>query len=60
MEQNQNTIAPTNHQHAIRVKFHDHFLTSSSVGEKKWPLLRGYFGSSGHALVTVAVVERFK
>ena len=27
---------------------------------KKWPLLRGYFGSWGHALVAVAVVERFK
>ena len=25
-----------------------------------WPLSRGYFGSWGHALVAVAVVERFK
>ena len=25
-----------------------------------WPLLRGYFGSWGHTLVAVAVVERFK
>ena len=27
---------------------------------KTWPLSRGYFGSWGHALVAVAVVERFK
>ena len=25
-----------------------------------WPLSRGYFGSWGHSLVAVAVVERFK
>ena len=27
---------------------------------KSWPLLGGYFGTWGHALVAVAVVERFK
>ena len=27
---------------------------------KNWPLLGGYFGSWGHALVTVAVVEWLK
>ena len=31
-------------------------LDFSSVAEKTWPLLRGYFGSLGH----VTVVERFK
>ena len=60
MEHNQNTIAPTNHQHAIRVKFHDHFLLFHQLVKKKWPLLRRYFGSSGHDLVAVAVLERFK
>ena len=34
------------------------FMTFSSVS--CWPLSRGYFGSWGHALVAVAVVERFK
>ena len=27
---------------------------------KHWPLSRGYFGSCGHTLVAVAVVDRFK
>ena len=36
------------------------FLTFSSVAGKNWPLSRSYFGSLEHALVTVAVVERFK
>ena len=27
---------------------------------KHWPLFSGYFGSWGHALVAVAVVETFK
>ena len=27
---------------------------------KNWQISRGYFGSWGHALVAVAVVERFK
>ena len=27
---------------------------------KNWPFSRGYFGSWGHALVAVAVEERFK
>ena len=35
-------------------------MTFSSVAEKNWPLSRRYFGSWGHALVAVAVVERFK
>ena len=28
MEQNRNTIAAINHQHAIRIKFRDHFFVS--------------------------------
>ena len=35
------------------------FLTFLSVGEKNWPLLRGYFGSWGHSLVAVAAVKRW-
>ena len=31
-----------------------------SVGEKNWQLSKGYFGSRGHALVAVAVVEWFE
>ena len=31
-----------------------------SVAEKNWQLSKGYFGSRGHALVAVAVVEWFE
>ena len=34
--------------------------TSGTGVGKHWPLSRGYFGSWGHILVAVAVVERFK
>ena len=46
---------------AIRIKFHyaHSWLFRQSL-EKNWPLSRSYFGSLEHALVTVAVVERFK
>ena len=27
---------------------------------KNWPLSRGYFGNLGHALVALAIVERYK
>ena len=55
MKQNQATI------HAIKHKRANSWpsLTFSSIVEKHWPLSRGYFGSWGHALVAVAVVERW-
>ena len=36
------------------------FLTYLSVTEKNWPLSRGYFGSWGHSLVAIAIVELFQ
>ena len=46
---------------AIRIKFqYDHSWLFRQSLEKNWPLSRSYFGSLEHALVTVAVVERFK
>ena len=56
MKQNQNTIAVIDHKHANSWPL----LIFSSVAEKYWPLSRGYFGSWGHGLVAIAVVERFK
>ena len=56
MKQNQNTIAAIDHKRANSWPF----LTFSSVAKKNWPFSRGYFGRSwGHALVAVAVVERW-
>ena len=49
------TIAAIDHKRANSWPF----LTFSSVAWKNWPLSRGYFGSWGHALVSVAVVERW-
>ena len=60
MEHSQSTITAINHQRTKRINFHDHSLLSGHHLKKFWLLLRGYFGSWGHALVAVAVVERFK
>ena len=57
MEHNQNTTAAINHQRAIRIKFHGHFLlfhqcrNKTSRCREVWQL--------GLALVAVAVVERW-
>ena len=59
MKQNHNTIDAID----INVPILDHSWPSHHQSLKKktdWPLSRGYFGSWGHALVAVAVVERFK
>ena len=58
MKHNQNTIAVINH-HAIWIKFCDHSWPFCQLVKKRWPLLRGYFGSWGHSLVAVAAVERW-
>ena len=56
MKQNQDKIAGIDHKRANLWPF----LTILSVAEKHWPFSRGYFGSWGHALVAIAVVERFE
>ena len=59
MEYNQNRIAAINHQRAYRSSsmiILDFFISR----RKNWLLFTGYFGSWGHALVAVAVVETFK
>ena len=47
----------------INVSYGSNFATIPdffvSWWKKKWPLLRSYFGSWGHSLVAVAVVERW-
>ena len=58
MEHSQSTITAINHQRTKRINFHYHSLLSGHLLKKFWLLLRGYFGSLGHAVV--AVVERFK
>ena len=55
MRQNQNTVAAIDQKHANSWPS----LTFSPVVDKHWQLSRGYFGSWGHALVAVAVVERW-
>ena len=60
MEHSQSTITAINHQRDKRINFHDHSLLSRQSLKKFSLLSRGYFGSWGHALVAVAVVERFK
>ena len=60
MEHSQSSITAINHQRTKRINFHDHSLLSLQLLKKFWLLSRGYFGSWGHALVAVAVVERFK
>ena len=54
IEHNQNTIA-----HRDYTPYGPNFITILAF-LKNWPLLGGYFGSWGHALVTVAVVEWLK
>ena len=58
-EHNENTIAAINHQRARQIKFRDNSRLFIFRG-RNWPLSRGYFGSWGHALLAVAIVERFK
>ena len=55
MKQNQNAIAAIDHKCTIWIKSYVH----SSVAEKNLPLSRGYFRCCRHALVAVAVVERW-
>ena len=57
MKEDQNMIAAINYQRVIWIKFHDHSLLFITC-RKNWPLSRGYFGSWGHILVAIAIVER--
>ena len=51
-------IAMINHQCTMQIKFHDHFSVAEKIGHSRAVILdMCYFG---HALVVVAVVERFK
>ena len=51
-------IATINHQCTIQIKFHHHSLVTEKTGHCLEVILAmRYFG---HALVAVAVVERFK
>ena len=61
MEHNKSTIAAMNHQHAMRIKFHDHYIDFFIMqSQKTLAVARGYFGSWGRTLVAVAIVEWFK
>ena len=57
---NQNMIAMINHQIecTIQIKFHDHFSVAEKIGHSRAVILAMHY--FGHALVAVAVVERFK
>ena len=57
---NQNMIAMINHQIecTIQIKFHDHFSVTEKIGHSRAVILAMHY--FGHALVAVAVVERFK
>ena len=59
MEHNHNAIGVICHQHAVRIKLHDHSGVFHQSGEKTGRC-QSYFGSWGQALLAVAVVERFK
>ena len=61
MEHNQNTIAAM--RLIIKVPYKSTFMTILDFfisPRKKWPLLRGNFGSWGCDLVATAIVERSK
>ena len=60
MKQNQNVRLP---RLILNMPRRSNFMTIVDFfisGLKNWLLTRGYFGSWGHALVAVAIVERFK
>ena len=57
MEHNQNSIAGINHQRAVLIKFHDHFLLFTSR-YKNLAAVERLFLQLENALVAVAVVER--
>ena len=60
MEYNQNTTAAINHQRTIRIKCLDHSWLFHQLLKKTGRCWEDILGSWGHALVVVAVVERFK
>ena len=55
---NQNMIATINHQCTIQIKFHDHSSVAVKTGHCQEVILA--MRCFGHALVAVAVLERFK
>ena len=60
MEHNQNTIALINHQRAIWIKFCDHsWLFCQLLKKSGCCLLRVYFGSWGHSLAAIAIIDRW-
>ena len=59
MDYNQNTTAAINHQRTIRIKCLDHSSLFHQLLKKTGRCWEVILGSWGHALVAVAVVERF-